>query len=63
MLSIVRYLNETWSATPIQPPVGSVSSGYQNIIDRNLKTGNGQFLLLRKNKDDKSIRISYAPKK
>ena len=60
MLSLRKYLKETWSATPISPPVGSVRAGYQNIIDRNLKTGNNKFLLLRNRRNDKRSRVRDA---
>ena len=48
MISLKQYF-ETWSATPIQPPVGVVpGDGYQKIIDRNFKTGgNGTITLLK----------------
>jgi hypothetical protein len=39
MISIYKLIKEAWSATPIQPPVGKVRSGYQRIIDRTLKSG------------------------
>jgi hypothetical protein len=43
----MRYF-ETWSATPIQPPVGAVSDDqYQKIIDKNLKSGNGDITLIK----------------
>ena len=48
MISLSNYFSETWSATPIQPPVGVVpGDGYQKIIDRNLKTGNSITTLIK----------------
>lgn len=49
MISLNKFFLETWSATPIQPPVGVVpGSGYQDIIDRNFKSdGNNQVTLIK----------------
>ena len=49
MIPLSKYFAETWSATPIQPPVGVVpGDGYQKIIDRNFKSdGSNQILLIK----------------
>ncbi len=48
MIPLGSYFSETWSATPIQPPVGAVpGDGYQKIIDRNMKTGNSITTLIK----------------
>ena len=47
MITLKKYF-ETWSATPIQPPVGVVPGGYQHIIDRNFKTGGNNTITLLK---------------
>lgn len=54
MISIVKLIKETWSATPITPPVGKVRSGYQRIIDRTLKSGSGDITLLKRTISDGS---------
>ena len=50
MISIAQLFKETWSATPITPPVGKVRSGYQDIIDRTLKSGSNDITLIKKEK-------------
>ena len=57
MISLNRYLREAWSATPALTPVGVARSGYQKVIDRNLRSGNNTITLL-KNKRRKMISIS-----
>lgn len=49
----IHHLFDNWAATPIQPPVGPSDRNYQKIIDRNLKKGDDDTLLLKgKNKND-----------
>ena len=48
MITLKKYF-ETWSATPIQPPVGVVPGNrYQDIIDRNFKNGGNDTITLLK---------------
>lgn len=55
MISVL-YLFDSWAASPIQPPIGSSNVDYQKIIDRNLKKGDGNTTLIKRNK--KMISIS-----
>lgn len=58
MISLAKYMRETWSATPALGPVGAVRPGYQNVIDKNLRMGDNTITLLRNKGKKKMISIS-----